>query len=93
VQRQQVDAAAGARAEALAQARRELRERPLELLREPDEPPEVGLARLLAVAELVRRARQPALRPRRAADGGRDVGRVAVAEQLEQLPRRVAVEQ
>ena len=97
VQRQQMDAAARARAEALLQARHELRRRALavvELLRKPDEPREVGLPRLLALAELLGRALQ---RARASVAIARTVAATSVEppspSALSSLPRRVAREQ
>src|SRR6185437_14536737 len=69
MERHEMDAAAGARAEPLAQRVDELRHLAVELLREPHETGEVGLARLLALAELLGRILEPALRDRDAAYG------------------------
>src|SRR5262249_48965706 len=54
VERQQVDAAARTRAEALVQQLDEVVHVPLTLLGQPNEPCQVGLTRLLALAELLR---------------------------------------
>ena len=97
VQRQEVDAAAGARPEALLQARRELRDRAfavVELLREPHEAREVGLPRLLPLAELLGRAFRASPPP----PGEREplpqnLGRATVPERLDQTARRVTREQ
>src|SRR5436305_6599162 len=54
VERQQVDAAAGALAEALVQQRDEIADLAVELLGQPHEPRQIGLPRLLSLAELLR---------------------------------------
>src|SRR3954452_7294918 len=87
---QQVDAAPGSCAEALVERAHERADVAVEGLRKPHETREIRLSRLLALAELVGRVRQPAERDRRFADGG---GRVALARQgLEEPPRRVTSE-
>ena len=68
-----MDAAAGARAEALVQHGDERVGVAVERLAEPHEACEVGLTRLLALAELVRRRLEPAL-----CEGGRPHGRSRV---------------
>ena len=92
MQRQQVHAAPRGRAEALVQRRDERADVAVELLGQPHEAREVGLPRLLALAELLRRRDEPALRERRLADD-RPRGDVAARQHLQQSPRRVAREQ
>jgi hypothetical protein len=77
---------------ALSQRRDEALDLAVELLREAHEPGEVGLPRLLPLAELVRRLREEAV-----PDGelAHDLGSRSpqAAERLEHLPSRVACEQ
>src|SRR4051794_21750142 len=92
VERQEMDAASGTCAEALAERRAEVGARPLERRREPHEPREIGLARLLAIAELFGRRREPAFGDRQAPHAVAD-GPVLPREYAQQPARRVAVEQ
>ncbi len=96
MQRQQVHAAADARAEALLEARREAGDRPLavvELLGQAHEPREIRLTRLFALAELLRHGREQPLGVCDGAHCRRHVRRAAVTQSLEELTRRIAREQ
>ena len=87
-----MDTAARARAEALVQQLDEVLDFAVELLREPDEPRQVRLPRLLALAELLRHlGEQPLTNGELAHDLG---GRAApAAQRLQQLASRVARQQ
>src|SRR6185437_16878069 len=92
VQRQQVDATAGGCAEALVQRRDERRHVALELLGEPNEPGEIGLTRLLPLAELLRRLLEPAETERHLADNVGGVTTADARQRLQHPPCRVARE-
>ena len=92
MQRQQVHAAARGRAEALVQRRDERRHVAVELLRQPHEPREIRLPRLLPLAELLRRLLEPAERERRLPHR-LACGTAVALQRLQQPPRRVAREQ
>src|SRR5438045_2441685 len=92
VERQQVDTAARARAEALVQQLDEVLDLAVELLREPDEPRQVGLPRLLALAELLRHLGEEPLANGELAHRFRRRA-VPAAQRLQQLASGVARQQ